>query len=517
MKMNMGDALVMNAHRRPGKIAISDARGYRTYSDLNARSNSLANAMLEFGIKSHTNIAILVGNRIEHIESILALSKTGIVSVPMDVKWKKKELAGALSFFNIKGIIAETFLANELTSALGELPNFSGPIVWIGDTPPSLNYRSYEFEDIILKFDSTEPNIAVSCEDTFLIMITSGTTGFPKGCLITHQEYIYRCLNQAVGRGVGAKNIELAVTPICFNSGRGSVLAHLFFGARVIVKDKFNPEDTLATIERERVTYIAMAPLQCDRILQNPNVDHYDTSSIICLRKAGSPLNKRTIEGLIEHITPNIYQSYSSTDSGVISMLFPDEQLNKYGSSGRLIWAANVIIINDQGHPLQPGEVGEIICRGPLVCQGYYNNPQANETNFRDGWLLTGDLGRFDEDGYLNIVGRKKNVIKSGSISIFPNEIQQVLQNHHSVFEAAVVGVPDKEWGEAVTAVVALRPGEVLSTEEVIKYCKERLAPYKAPKFVRFEDSLPHTELGKVAIEEIKARLLSSQSKKNTK
>jgi len=505
--MNMGDILPTNARRTPGKVAVRDAHGSLTYADLNTRTNCLANALGELGTLPRTNVAILVGNRIEHIESILAVAKIGAVSVPMDTKWKARELSGAISFFDITAIIVESAMAAELALALHDLPYFSGPLVWIGTPPPDFNPPSYGYEELIVKSAATRPDVAVSSEDTFLIMITSGTTGFPKGCLISHQEYIYRSLNQAIGRGVGPQDIELAVVPICFNSGRGSVLAHLFFGATIILKEKFDPEDTLATIEREKVTYIALAPVQCDRILQSPHVDSYDTSSLLCLRKAGSPLSRRTVEGLIEHVTPNIYQSYSSTDSGSLSLLCPSEQLTKYGSSGRLIWAAEAQIIDDEGQPLPPGVVGEIICRGPLTCKGYYNNPQANATNFRDGWLLTGDLGRFDEDGYLYIVGRKKNVIKSGSISIFPDEIQEVLQNHPCIFEVAVFGVPDAEWGEAVTAVVSLRPGEALNGEDIIGYCKARLAAYKAPKFVMIEDSLPHTELGKVAVEQVKDRL----------
>jgi acyl-CoA synthetase (AMP-forming)/AMP-acid ligase II len=511
--MHMGDILPINARRNPGKVAISDMRGSLTYGDLDARTNSLSNALLELNVKQRTNVAILVGNRSEHIEIILALAKIGVVGVPMDTKWKSRELAGGLSFFDIKAIIAETSMAKELSEALNQVPQFQGPLIWIGGRPSGFKFSAYEYERLIAKTSSALPHIAVNSEDIFLIMITSGTTGFPKGCLITHQSYIYRCLNQAVGHGVDANNIELAVVPICFNSGRGSVLAHMFFGAKTIVKDKFDPVDTMTTIEREKVSYIGLAPVQCDRILQLPDLDQYDTSSLTCLRKAGAPFIRRTLEGLIEHVTPHIYQSYSSTDAGTISRLGPKEQLAKCGSSGRLIWAADVLLVNNEGQPVQAGEVGEIICRSPLASIGYYNNPEANAASYRDGWLLTGDLGRFDEDGYLYIVGRKKNLIKSGSISIFPEEIQEVLQGHPSVWEAAVIGLPDAEWGEAVTAVVSLRSGESLSAEELIGYCKARLAPYKAPKTVRFADELPHTELGKVAVEIVKSRVLRDLAK----
>jgi len=516
MNINMGDILSLNARKTPRKVAITDRQGYLTYSDMEARTNSFANALLELGVMPRTNIAVVVGNRTEHLECILALAKIGAVGVPLDTKWKSREISGALSFFDIKGIVAESTMAAELAPALRNVQSFKGPVVWIGDVQTVFDFHSYDYETLILKSASSDPHVPVNSEDTFLIMITSGTTGFPKGCVISHQSYIYRCLNQAVGRSVGADDIELAVVPICFNSGRGSVLAHLFFGAKTIIKDKFDPLDTLETIEREKVTYIALAPVQCDRILQIPNINSFDLSSLNCLRKAGSPLSRRTVEGLMEHVTQHVYQSYSSTDSGTVSMLCPEDQMTKFGSSGRVLWAAEALIVNDQGKPVQDGEVGEITCRSVLACTGYYNNPQATAAAYREGWLLTGDLGRFDDDGYLYIVGRRKNVIKSGSISIFPEEIQEVLQGHPSIFEAAVIGIPDTEWGEAVTAVVSLRLGEQLSAEELINYCKARLAPYKAPKFVQFEDALPHTELGKVAVETVKLSVLQGLDKKES-
>ena len=278
--------------------------------------------------------------------------------------------------------------------------------------------------------------------------------------------------------------------------------------------ERFDPVDVLETIQRDRVTYIALAPVAADRLLDAAAARAYDTSSLRHLRKAGSPFHPRTVDGLIQFITPNIYQSYASTDAGTVSLLLPEEQIHKRGSSGKLIWAAESMIVNDAGEPVPTGSLGEIVCRGPLVCAGYYKNLQANQTSFRNGWFLTGDLGYFDEDGYLYVVGRKKNVIKSGSISIFPEEIQDVLQVHPKVKEAAVVGVQHREWGEAVIAVISLASGQQSSEQEVIEYCRSRLAPYKAPKAVRFLQDLPHTELGKIAIEEIRTRFKDTFAEK---
>jgi len=506
--MNMGESLRRNALKFPRKLAVEDERRKLNYADLNGRTNSLANSLLDLGLKKGDNLAVLLGNRVEHVEVLFALAKSGLVGLPIDPKWRGREISAAIKFFDVAAVVVESSAMPSLADALSRL-EFRGPIIQVNDGAESGrgDLRAHAYEELMARENPPEPDIEVSGADLFLIMITSGTTGFPKGCLSTHEKYVLSCLNHALGgRGSTSADVELLVSPLCFNSGRSSALGHLFWGGRVILKHRFNPVEVLEAIQTERVTYIALAPVMADRLLEIPNLENYDTSSLRYLRKAGSPFHPRTVEGLIRYVTPNIYQGYASTDGGSVSLLLPEDQLRKKGSSGQLIWAAEVLITDEAGHPLSAGQVGEIICRGPLVCAGYYKNPQANEASFRDGWFLTGDLGYFDEEGYLYVVGRKKNMIKSGSVSIFPEEIQDVLQAHPKVKEAAVVGVPHRQWGEAVLAVISLTPGQRASEHELVEYCRDLLAPYKAPKTIRFLQDLPHTELGKIATEEIRAR-----------
>ncbi len=506
--MNMGDALRANALQFPQKIAVEDERKRLNYADLNARSNSLANAFSEIGLKKPDNVAVLLGNCVEHVEVLFALAKSGLVGLPIDPKWRGREISAAISFFDVAAVILESSVMPSFADALSRV-EFRGPIIQVGGGTGvhGGNLRAHAYEDLITRGNPREPGIEVSSSDLFLIMITSGTTGFPKGCLSTHERYVLACLNHALGsKGSASDDIELLVSPLCFNSGRSSALGHLFCGGRVILQNRFDPIEVLKTIERERVTYLALAPVMADRLLEISNLESCDTSSLRYLRKVGSPFHPRTVERLVRYVTPNIYQGYASTDAGSVTLLLPEDQLRKTGASGKLIWGAEALIADDRGHPLSTGEVGEIICRGPLVCAGYYKNPQANEASFRDGWLLTGDLGYFDEEGYLYVVGRKKNMIKSGSVSIFPEEIQDVLQSHAKVREAAVVGVPHPVWGEAVLAAVSTIAGQTATEPELITYCQSQIAPYKAPKAIIFLDQLPHTELGKVATEVIRAR-----------
>lgn len=506
--MNMGDALRMNALKFGDKLAVRDASAQRTYRQLNERSNQLANGLAGIGLAKGQNVAVLLQSHVRHMEVLFGLAKAGMAAVPLDPKWKGREIASGIDFFDVKAVVVEDACLPALADALERAPGFHGPVVCMDDEPSQLpKVRGYRYEDLLEAASSAEPAVEVASSDLFLIMITSGTTGYPKGCMSTHEKYVFSCMNHALGgRGCGPDDLELLVSPLYFNSGRSSALGHIFWGATVILKDHFDPVEALETIEGEGVTYIALAPVMADRMLDAARAHPYDTSSLRHLRKAGSPFHPKTVEGLIERICPHIYQSYASTDAGTVSQLLPDEQLTHSGTSGKLIWAAEAYISDDSGTVLPAGEVGEIVCRGPLVCAGYYKNPQAMAQSFRDGWLLTGDLGRFDEEGYLSIVGRKKNMIKSGSISIFPEEIQEVLQAHPAVKEAGVVGVPHPQWGEAVVAGVSLNGGASLSEAELINYCKSQLASYKAPKMVRFLDELPHTELGKIATETLRAQ-----------
>jgi acyl-CoA synthetase (AMP-forming)/AMP-acid ligase II len=217
------------------------------------------------------------------------------------------------------------------------------------------------------------------------------------------------------------------------------------------------------------------------------------------------------LDGLKERITPNIYRSYASTDSGQMAISKPSDMEAKANAAGRPVWCVDLRIVNDNGKPLGVNEIGEIVCQSPLAMQGYYKNPEATNASFRDGWFYTGDLGYFDEEGYLFVVGRKKDMVKSGGISIYPLEIESVLYSHPDVLEAAVIGVPDPQWGEAVKALIVPKPGATITAEDIIRFSKERLAAYKIPKSVDLVSSLPHTEVGKVNKIKVKQMILAKQ------
>jgi acyl-CoA synthetase (AMP-forming)/AMP-acid ligase II len=349
----------------------------------------------------------------------------------------------------------------------------------------------------------------VSEDDPFAVLLTSGTTGFPKGCLATHRTFVFHCINNAIEKGLGVHDTALLSSPIYFNAGRSFTLGIVYFGGTMILHERFDAEEVLQAIEKEKVTYIGAVPTMCERMLRILETRQYDTRSLRCLAITGGKVHPTVLEGLRRRITRNIYRTYASTDSGQMAISKPADMDVRPDAAGRPVWCVDLRIVDESNKPVAVKEVGEIICQSPLATHGYYKNPEATQASFRDGWFYTGDLGYFDEQGYLFVVGRKKDMVKSGGISIYPLEIESVLYSHADVLEAAVIGVPDPQWGEAVKAVIVLKPGAAATGAELLSFCKERLAAYKVPKSVDIVDSLPHTEIGKVNKVKVREMILS--------
>ena len=485
----MGDGLRRNAYKLPVKIAAIDRFRRITYSELNVRVNQLAHGLLSLGVKPGDSVAVMVGNRIEHLEIIFATAKIGALAIPLDIKWKALELGSVLSFFAPSLLILQNdcVMEFEKASSAHDL-SFLKPVI-ISD----LSYGG-----LIDGRSSAEPPVEIHEDDPFAVLLTSGTTGFPKGCLATHRTFVFHCINNAVEKGLNVHDRAILSSPIYFNAGRSFTLGMIYFGATVFLHERFDAKEVLETIQNEKITYVGAVPTMCERMLQVPGVENYDTRSLRCLAITGGKVHESVLAGLRKHITPNIYRTYASTDSGQMAISKPEDMARKPTAAGMPVWCVDLRIVDEKDKPVPVGEVGEIICQSPLATHGYYKNPEATHASFRDGWFYTGDLGYFDEEGYLFIAGRKKDMVKSGGISIYPLEIEGVLYSHPDILEAAVIGVPDPQWGEALKAVIVLKDGAKLTGEKLQQFCKERLSSYKVPKSVNFVPSLPHTEVGKV-------------------
>ena len=486
----MGDGLRRNATKLAVKVAAQDRFRRITYGELNARVNQLARALSGSGVRRGDGVAILVGNRIEHLEIIFAAAKIGALAIPLDIKWRALELASVLSFFKPAALLLQQECVAEFDRAKAsqDLSFLTSVIV----SDPS-------YGGLLDGQSTAEPAVELTEDDPFAVLLTSGTTGFPKGCLATHRTFVFHCTNNAIEKGLGVHDRAILASPIYFNAGRSYTLAILYYGGTMFLHERFDPLEILRTIEREKITYMGAVPTMCERLLQVPELDSYDTRSLRCLAITGGKVHEPILRQLRNQLTPNIYRTYASTDSGQMAISKPGDLDKKPLAAGMPVWCVDLRIVDDHNEPVGVNEIGEIICRSPLATQGYYMNPEATNASFRDGWFYTGDLGYFDAEGYLFVVGRKKDMVKSGGISIYPLEIEGVLYQHPEVLEAAVIGVPDLQWGEAVKAVVVLKEGANLGDSDLMAFCKERLASYKVPKSVDIVGSLPHTETGKVA------------------
>jgi acyl-CoA synthetase (AMP-forming)/AMP-acid ligase II len=493
--MIIGEALPRNAQHFPNKPAIVDQNKSVTHLDLHLRTNRLGNYLLKQGIRRGDRVTVSCGSRAEHFEMLFGLAKIGAIAVPFDYNWSAQECAAMVKFFEPSAFVLEGRKETQGLFALAREHMGANKLLAI-EGPSSDGNTPYE--QALASASADDPAVAVDGKDLFLVMITSGTTGFPKGCQINHETYALRSINNAITKGLSNDERALITLPLHFNAGRGSMMGMLYLGGTVFIQEKFDEERFLSTVDEEQITYTILVPTLCHRLLRYPNLDKFAKSTLRYLGITGGHLSREVANKVMERICPHLYEAYASTDCGQITIIGPEDRDTAAESVGKPIWCVLLKIAGDDQRELPRGQEGEICVRTPLAIQGYYNNAQATEEFFSDGWCHTGDIGFFDDAGYLTVSGRKKNMIKSGGISVFPEEIEDVLRKHPEVADVAVIGFKSAEWGEAVKAFVVLNPEAGCDADSLIAFCKTSLAPYKAPKIIEFIANLPRTGLGKI-------------------
>jgi len=498
--MNIGESLPRNAQHFPDKRAIVDAHRTVTYLELHERTNRLANYLIAQGIRKGDLVGLSCGSRAEHFEALYALAKIGAIAVPFDFNWSAQECEAMLRFFAPRAFFLETRKETEALSKIvwDHVPSNTLLVI---DSSSSVHAEPVEaslFEFAIQQSDSADPEVEVQSLDPFLLMITSGTTGFPKACSINHETYSLRCINYGLAKGMNPDERALMALPVHFNAGRGSVISILYLGGTIFIQEKFDATLFLETIEREKITYTMLVPTLCERLLRHERLDQYQKSSLRYLGITGGHLSKELASETRRRICADLCEAYASTDCGQMTTISGDDWDTHGDTVGKPIWCVLVRIADNDGGEVPLGSAGEVCVRTPLAIQGYYQNPQATDEFLQGGWCHTGDIGFLDNKGYLHISGRKKNMVKSGGISVFPEEIEDTLRKHPAVADAAVIGFKSAEWGEGVKAFVVLKSSADCSANALIQFCRESLATYKAPKVVEFLSSLPRTGLGKI-------------------
>ena len=476
---NFAHGLVWSAGRYPDKIAVHDRGRAVDFSELNARVNRLAHALRGLGLGPGDRLVLLLGDRREHLEALFAAAKIGVVVAPIDHRWGGDEIRHATDLFDPHAVFFE-----EATRRAA--PAISGPRIGL----------ERDYEDILSRGSDDEAIVPMTDNAVFCIGSTSGTTGLPKGIVLGHRSLLWRIPIYAFDFGIGPQDRWLSATPMAQGGGRAFAMATLIRGGTVVVVPEFDAERVLSVIAGERITAAFMVPTMLRRLIAVPGVADADTDSLRCLISSGSVLRSEVRDGVAESITGELYQFYSSTESGGLTVLPPWQRTAKTDSVGTPVFGKEVIL----------GEAGEVLTRGPALMVEYFRNPEATAEAFRGDWFCPGDLGRFDEDGFLYLTGRTKDVIISGGANVYPAEVERVLVMHPAVQDAAVMGVPHPDWGEAVTAFVELRRDGAVTTEELIEHCRRHMASYKKPKVIELVAELPRTTLGKVAKDRLRGR-----------
>jgi acyl-CoA synthetase (AMP-forming)/AMP-acid ligase II len=493
--MNMAEALARNAQRFPDKLAIVDQRRKLSHRDFHLRSNRLGNYLLRQGVAKGDRVALSCGNRAEHLEFIFALAKIGAIAVPFDYGWSAHEYAAMIDFFAPSAFLIEE---RSETQKVWELVHNRLSDTRILALENGSRANGTPYEEAIAASAAGEPMIDIDGKDPFIVMITSGTTGFPKGCVIDHETYALRSVNNAISKGLNDRERGLLTLPLHFNAGRGSAMSLLYLGGTLFLLDRFNEDTFIDILEHEQITYTILVPALCQRLLRHPKIERIDKSSLGYVGITGGHLTPQLAQEIMAKLSPHVYEAYASTDCGQIAILKPEDRATHGDTVGQTIWAVLIKILDDDCREVPAGELGEICLRSPMAIQGYYRNPEATEEFFHGGWCHTGDIGFLDSQGYMHVTGRKKNMIKSGGISVFPEEIEEVLSAYPGLADVAVISCQHPEWGESVQALVVPKAGAAIEPESLIRFCKERLAHYKAPKSVEILASLPRTALGKI-------------------
>lgn len=500
MNLNVGYLLLRNVHEHPDKLAVIFREKRYTYKTFNERVNRLANALSREGVSKGDKVAYLLNNCSEFVEISFALSKIGALSVPLNFRLKEEEIGYIIENSDSSYLFFGSEFKETITHLIPGLRLIKDTIQVGG---------SGGYEELLNAASSQEPSSLVLEEDEHSIMYTSGTTGFPKGAVHTHKSRIWNSLNMLVDTGLRASDVFAIATPMFhIAAGHTMLLSNNFVGSTLVIIPSFSLPEFFEAIQEERITAFFAVPTMFARMVEHPQAKDYELGSIRLLFTGGSviPIElKEKIMRVFPHAT--LDDLMGLTEGGPLTTFLPHrDAFRKPGSVGRAHFSQMVRVVNDKGEEVSGEEVGEIIVKGPAVMKGYYKNPEATAKALRDGWLYTGDLARVDEEGYQYLAVRRTDLIVSGGENVYPAEVERVLLLHPKVREAAAIGVKDREWGERIMAVVVLQEGENPAEEEILAFCKEKLAGYKRPRQVAFVDELPKNQLGKVLYKELRNR-----------
>jgi len=515
--MNTTDFLSISCAICPERTLMIFEGQRWSYVHTNERVNKLADSLRRHGVKKGDRIAMLEVNCNQYIEAYFAAAKLGAIFVPLNFRAKVEEL-----FYMISNVEAKMILVGDryLEMVNDMLPKLASVKQCI--TLGRMAKGTLRYEDLIEAGSPGEITTEIADDDITILMYTAGTTGRPKAVPLRHSAFVSYVLENVQPADPEIEERNLLTVPLYHVAGIQAVLAAVYGGRTLVLMRQFDTDEWLKIVEKERVTRAMLVPTMLKWIIDHPDFEKYDLTSLEVITYGAAPMPYEVIKKAIEKMPwVKFINAYGQTETAsTITALGPedhviegtDEEIEKKlkrltRSIGKPLPDVEIRIADENGNPLGPVQVGEIWVRGPRVMNGYWGDEEKGKAVLNeDGWLRTGDKGWMDEDGYIYLEGRADDIIIRGGENISPEEVEDVLYSHPKIEDAAVIGVPDPEWGQEPRAIVVLKKGKEATPEEIMEYCRSRLAGFKRPRSVIFVDSLPRNPMGKVLKKELKEK-----------
>ncbi|WP_312473367.1 long-chain fatty acid--CoA ligase [Neobacillus sp.] len=493
--MNIGSLLSQTSRKYPELLAIEcEGRSY-TYRQFNEEVNRLAHGLLEQGVNKGDKFALMMKNSEHFVFTFFAAAKIGAVVVPINFRLTTTEVQYILEQSDAAIVVCDKEF--EQTIAEAKQGTIVRQVITVGE-PETVGFYSYEK---VLSNNISEPEVEVSETDDVEILYTSGTTGRPKGALFDHSQIFKVGISVVINMEIGQHERILHLAPL-FHSAQLNLflISGVALGSTHIIHRDFHPVKTLQAIQEHKITHLFAVPAMYNFLLQVPNAADYDLSSIKRVGYGAAPMAPELVRRSMELFkTDQFYNLCGLTEAGPGGILLdPEGHKLHLGKGGKPIFMTETRVVNEEGRDVLPGVIGEFIVRSPMVMKEYYKKPDETKSTLKDGWLYTGDLATIDDEGYITLVDRKKDMIISGGENVYSVEVEGVLFEHSDILDAAIIGLPDEVWGEAVCAVIVPKEGAVIDEAELRSFCRQKLAGYKVPRKIFIEPQLPRNASGKI-------------------
>ena len=491
--MLIGDALKKSAGNYPDKLAVRDDYGKYfpvgtryTYRELNETVNRLANNLDRLGLKKGDRVAVQTGTGLGHILSLLALAKVGMAIAPIDRTFMSEEIAYQVGDSGARAFIADADIFTQKIAPIRDRLKSVDFFIGIGENSTC----EYHFEEMIAQGSNEEPQVMVQEDDMATLIYTSGTTGKPKGAPLTHRKWSFSATVWAAELNIHPYTRWALLMPLHTSGGTGLTLTAVTRGCTLIVT---NPDAAkiLDIIHKDKITFTQFSPTLLANVIRHPNAKKTDFSHIESWFTSAAPISRELLEEGASYLGEKFVQLYGTTETALLGTVLRPEEVSVSGSLskrltsiGKACLGYQTKVVDADNNEVGPGRIGELAIKGEAVSDGYWNKPEADD--FRDGWWHSGDMVSIDEDGFYYVVDRKKDMIVTGGLNVYPREVEDVISAHESVHLVCVIGIPDDKWGESVKAVVVLKDNSRCTEGELIAFCAERMASYKKPKSVDF-------------------------------